>query len=136
MTQGPESTVLTRALDWIRARVTRDNELATLADVDMHYLAMDIGITEAEFRALAPQIADHSIQLDQMMHARGINPTKVRQAFSALVRDMEVSCALCLTPSLCSRRLHNGSAAATMHEFCPNSALIDSLQSSTQTSTL
>jgi Family of unknown function (DUF6455) len=129
MTQGSDSTVLTRALDWMRARVSRDNELATLADADMHYLAMDIGITEAEFRALAPQIADHSIQLDQMMLARGIDPTKVRKAFSALTRDMEVSCALCPTPSLCRSRLQNGSAASTMHEFCPNAALIDSIPS-------
>jgi hypothetical protein len=127
MTQGADGTVLTRALDWIKARVTRDNELAMLADADMHYLAMDIGITDAEFRELAPRIGDHSIQLDQMMLARGIDPTKVREAFASLVRDMEVSCALCPTPSLCRRRLHNGSAAATMHEFCPNAALIDAL---------
>ena len=127
MTQGSDGTVLTRALDWIKARVTRDNELAMLADADMHYLAMDIGITDAEFRALAPRIGDHSIQLEQMMLARGIDPVKVRQAFASLARDMEVSCALCPTPALCRRRLHNGSAAATAHEFCPNAALMDSL---------
>lgn len=122
-----DGSVLARALDWIKARIARDNELAMLSNVDMHYLATDIGISEADFRALAPKIADHSELMDQMMLARGIDPRVVRASFGVLVRDMEVSCALCPTPSMCRKRLETGTAAETSHQFCPNADLMDTL---------
>ena len=127
MTQGHEASVLNRALDWLKARIARDNELALLSNADMHYLATDIGISESDFRALAPMIADHSELMDQMMLARGIDPKVVRESFSALVRDMEVSCALCPTPSQCRKRLAEGTAAEMAHHFCPNAELMDTL---------
>ena len=127
MTHGHDTTVLTRALDWIKARLQRDAELAMLSSADMHYLATDIGISESDFRALAPRIADHSELMDQMMLARGIDPKLVRESFSALVRDMELSCALCPTPALCRKRLASGTAAETAHQFCPNADLMDTL---------
>ena len=127
MTQDDNGTKLTRALDWIKARIGRDNELAMLSNVDIHYLAADIGISESDFRELAPRIADHSVQMDQMILARGIDPKIVRDKFAALIRDMEVSCALCRTPSQCRRRLADGTAAETAHQFCPNAELMDTL---------
>ncbi|MFL5287514.1 MAG: DUF6455 family protein [Rhodopila sp.] len=127
MADGHEAGVLNRALDWIKARIARDNELALLSSADMQYLATDIGISESDFRALAPRIADHSELMEQMMLARGIDPKAVRASFAALVRDMEVSCALCRTPSLCRKRLADGTAAEAAHQFCPNAELMDNL---------
>ncbi|MBS0640483.1 MAG: DUF6455 family protein [Acetobacteraceae bacterium] len=127
MPHSHDGSVLMRALDWIKARIARDNELALLSSADMHYLAADIGISEADFRALAPKIADHSELMDQMMLARGIDPEMARTSFAALVRDMEVSCALCPTPSMCRKRLENGTAAETAHQFCPNAEIMDTL---------
>jgi len=127
MVHGHDGSVLHRALDWIKERIRRDNELALLSNTDLHYLATDIGISESDFRALAPRIADHSEQMDQMMLARGIDPKVVHAKFSALVRDMEVSCALCPTPSRCRNRLQDGTAAETAHQFCPNAELMDTL---------
>lgn len=119
--------ILNQAFDWIKARVQRDAELAMLSTADMHAIASDIGISDWDFRTLAPKIADHSELMDRMMLARGIDPKVVRSAFSALVRDMERACALCETPSLCRRRLMNGTAAETAHEFCPNADAMDQL---------
>jgi hypothetical protein len=127
MNRDHDGTVLTRALDWLKARIARDNELAMLSNADLHYLATDIGISESDFRELAPRIADHSNQMDQMMLARGIDSKIVREKFSVLVRDMELSCALCPTPSQCRRRLADGTAAETAHQFCPNADLMDTL---------
>ena len=45
-----EPNVLTRAMDWIKARASRDNELAAMSRMDLQYLAADLGITEADVR--------------------------------------------------------------------------------------
>ncbi len=125
MSNLPESSVFARAFDWIKARISRDNELAVLSTADMQNLAADIGISESDFRELAPRIADHSGQMDEMMVLRGLDPERVRQAFSAVVRDMELTCALCPNPGLCRQRLADGSAAARAREFCPNAETME-----------
>lgn len=127
MSRSPEDNVLTRAFDWIKARIARDHELSMLSAMDMQYLAADIGISETDFRALAPKLADHSDLMDQMMRSRGLEPDSVRQAFSGLVRDMELTCALCPSPALCRRRLADGTAGERSDEFCPNASTMETL---------
>ncbi len=127
MTYSPDANVVTRVLDWIRARISRDNELSMLSHADMQYLATDIGISESDFRELAPRLADHSSQMDDMMRTRGLDPGAVRKAFSGLVRDMELTCALCPNPGLCRRRLADGTAGERADEFCPNAATMGAL---------
>ena len=125
---GPlDTNVLARMFDWIKARFARDNELSMLSRADMQYLATDIGISESDFRALAPRLADHSGQMDQMMRAQGLDPEAVRTAFGGLVRDMELTCALCPNPAQCRRRLADGTAKERADEFCPNAGAMEAL---------
>ncbi len=93
----------------------------------MHHLAADIGISESDFRALAPRLADHSGQMNEMMRAQGLDPEAVRAAFGGLVRDMELTCALCPNPALCRRRLADGTAMDRADEFCPNAGAMEAL---------
>jgi len=120
-----EPSLLARAFDWIKARALRDNELGAMSRDDMHFLAADLGITEADLMDIAPRVTDHSDLMDRMMRIRGLDPDTVRHHFSALVRDMELTCARCSDVRQCRRELAAGTAAAHFHEFCPNAETMD-----------
>lgn len=127
MTDLAEHSILSRTLDWLKARLARDRELQGLTPHDYDILAADIGVTPEQFHDIAPRIDDHSEQMDAMMRVRGLDPDDVRRVFGGLVRDMEVLCAQCRSPGRCRRELAAGSAAAGMHEYCVNAAAIDDM---------
>lgn len=115
-----------RLLDWIKDRIARDNELATLARADFDQLARDIGVTDADLRDVIPHIGDHSELMDQMIRARGLDPAQMKQSLRSVMRDMEVTCARCGASRTCRRALEAGTAAE-FHDFCGNSPVIDQL---------
>ncbi len=125
-TPETDTNVFIKIFDWIKARVARDNELAHLSNADLQFLAADIGVSEADFRQIAPRISDHSDLMEDMMRARGLDPEVIRKRFSALVRDMEVTCALCPSPLTCRYGMENGTAQY-FHDFCPNAEIMDTL---------
>ena len=120
-------TLLSRTFDWIKARVSRDNELASLSHSDLERLAADIGVTDSDLRDVVPQIADHSELMDRMIRARGLDPVQLRRALAPVMRDMEVTCARCGDSRICGRALAAGTAAERSHEFCGNARVIDEL---------
>jgi uncharacterized protein YjiS (DUF1127 family) len=121
------ASLLSKILDWIKARVTQDSELAAMSHTERQLLAADIGITEAELWAITPHIDDHSDLLDKMIAARGLDPDLVRHIFRGATRDMEATCARCRDVGLCQRELKAGTAAAHSHGFCGNAGVIDEL---------
>jgi len=128
MSAVKDSNLLSKAFDWIRARASRDNELAVMSRMDLGYLAADLGITEADVLDVVPRLTDHSELMDKMMRARGLDPDAVRRSFSALVRDMEVTCARCRESRICRRELESGTAAVYAHDFCANADAMDRLR--------
>jgi hypothetical protein len=128
MPASVDSNLLSRAFDWIRARASRDNELAAMSRMDLRYLANDLGVTEADLREIAPKVTDNSVLMDKMMRARGLDPDAVRTLFGALVRDMEVTCARCRDAGVCRRELAAGTAAVYCHDFCANAETMDELR--------
>ncbi|HET6605554.1 MAG TPA: DUF6455 family protein [Rhodopila sp.] len=127
MSAFADPNLFARAFDWLRARMIRDNELATMSRTDLQRLASDIGATEADLLEAVPQIGDHSALMDQMMYARGLDPVAVRRAFGNVVRDMERTCARCREAGTCFRELEAGTADAHCHAFCANADAIDDL---------
>ncbi len=127
MPASADDHVLARAFDWIKARVARDNELASMSRADMQALAADMGVSESDFRDIAPRLTDHSEQMDAMMRLRGLDPDAVRRGFGQLLRDLELTCARCPNPGLCRRELEAGTAAAHQRDFCPNAEAMNIL---------
>ncbi len=128
MSAATDSNLLSRAIDWIKARASRDNEMAAMSRMDMHYLAADLGITEADLREVVPRVTDHSELMNKMMRARGLDPDVVRRSFSAVVRDMEITCSRCRESRICRRELKSGTAAVYCHDFCANADAMDKLR--------
>ena len=128
MTAVTDANLLSKAFDWIKARASRDNELAAMSRMDLHYLAADLGITEADLRDVAPRITDHSELMDRMMRARGLDPSAVRRSFAALVHDMELTCTRCREARVCRRELDAGTAEMYCHDFCANAEAMDEMR--------
>ena len=128
MSASSDQGLFAKAFDWIKARASRDNELAAMSRADLHYLAADLGVTEADVLDIVPQVTDNSVLMDQMMRARGLDPDTVRHSFSALVRDMEVTGSRCREAGVCRRELDAGTAALFSHDFCPNAETMDDLR--------
>ena len=82
MSASSELGLLAKAFDWIKARASRDNELAAMSRADLHYLAVDLGVTEADLRDIVPCVTDNSVLMDDMMRARGLDPDNVRHSFA------------------------------------------------------
>jgi hypothetical protein len=122
-----DPNLFARAFDWLRARMIRDDELATMSRTDLQRLAGDIGVTDADLREVVPQIGDHSALMDRMMYARRLDPVAVRRAFGNVVRDMEMTCARCREAGTCFRELEAGTADAHCYAFCANADAIDDL---------
>jgi rRNA maturation endonuclease Nob1 len=122
-----ENGLLARAFDWIRERARRTEELASLTQADLDFMASDLGITQADLLDVLPRAADDSYLMDRMMEARGLDPEKVRRNLGALVRDMELVCTRCRDTGVCRRDLRNGTAEEHCHEYCANAETIDEI---------
>jgi hypothetical protein len=127
MPATPAASLVARILDWIKARVSQDGELAAMSHTERQLLAADIGISEAELWAITPQTSEHADLLDKMIQARGLDPELVRHIFLGAVRDMEATCARCRDVGLCRRELKAGTAGERSHGFCGNAGVIDEL---------
>jgi hypothetical protein len=119
--------LLGRMFDWIRERARRSQEIASLTQADLDFMASDLGITQADLLDVLPRAADDSRLMDRMMEARGLDPEHVRRNLGALVRDMELICTRCRATGVCRRDLLNGTADAHCHEYCENAETIDEL---------
>jgi hypothetical protein len=127
MSVAGESSLFSRVFDWIKAHIAQDPELAGMSYQDLQFLASDIGVSVADLRAIGPRITDHDDIMKRMMLARGLDPDVVRRVFSAVMRDMEVTCARCRDVGTCQRELAASTAAEHCHEFCPNAPVMDDL---------
>ena len=119
--------LLARALDWIKARAARQDELARLSGSDVAAMAADLGLSEADLRDVLPRATDNTLLMDRMIQARGLDPVTVRRSLAALVRDLELTCTRCPDTARCRRELNAGTAAARCHEYCPNADTLDDL---------
>ena len=122
-----------RALDWLRQRLARGEEMANFSQSDLHSMASDLGVTQADLADVLPRSADNALLMDKMIEARGLDPEAVRAAFSTLVRDMELVCTRCRSTGRCQRDLTAGTADAHCHEYCGNAETIDDMIAVTKT---
>jgi hypothetical protein len=119
--------LLSRVLDWVRARCGAGDELASMSREEIRDLASDLSLSEGDLVALSASLNDNTALMEGMMRARGFDPASVRQSFGTLMRDVERVCSRCRSTGRCRRELDAGTAAAHAHEYCPNAGTFDDL---------
>ncbi|MDR3539087.1 MAG: DUF6455 family protein [Acetobacteraceae bacterium] len=121
------STLFGRVLDWLKQHMADPVDLAGMPELDLDYLASDLGITRADLIDVLPRGADNTLLMEQMMIARGLDPAAMRAFAAAVVRDLELTCTRCDDVRRCRRELAAATAAQHCHEFCPNAAAFDDI---------
>jgi hypothetical protein len=119
--------LLGRVLDWVRARASINNEIATLSREELRRMASDLSLAESDLLALSTGGHDNTVLMERMMRARGLDADQMRNALGTWLRDVERVCTQCQNTGRCRRELDAETAAAHCHQYCPNAATFDEL---------
>lgn len=123
----PNAGPLARILEWVRAQSGGRGELAEFSHDERRHMAADLSLAGADLRDVAARGRDNTALMEGMMHARGLDPDRLRQAFPMLMRDVERVCTQCRSVRRCRRELDAGTAAVLCYEYCPNTSTFDDL---------
>jgi uncharacterized protein YjiS (DUF1127 family) len=102
-------------------------ELAALSPDEFRVIAQDIGVTEAELRALGSEHPGHTELMPERMRQLGLDPEFVAQAHAATFRQMTMACSACSSWRRCARDLDKGDVHAGMDGYCANALTMDAL---------
>lgn len=127
---APQDGLLSRVFSWLVTHHVREGEVATLSLADMRDLARDIGVSEADLTTMVTNGTDNRALTDQMIRAHGLDPAVIRSLPSALLRDLETTCARCGSHGRCQRDLAAGTAAVHCPDYCGNADALEALASS------
>ena len=131
MTEQAHYPMIEWVVDKVTAAMAQHRRRVALREMealgcDMSVIARDLGLTNAQLRALALQEPGVPTELKQMVGALKIDE-KFQSANSTLSRDMQSVCSICSSKRRCGRELRAGTAAQNFHEFCPNTPNLTSL---------
>lgn len=100
----------------------RDIEaLRAMSDHEIEELSGEMGLSRGQLEALVRAGPDAAAEMERMMAALDVDPEAVQVAYPAMMREMRINCATCPDKSLCRHTLADGTAAALLTSFCPNS---------------
>lgn len=91
-------------------------------------IARDTAVDSSTLEALSTQGFYRNDELRALMGALSLDAARIRIAYPAVLRDMDMVCSECDMRSLCRRRLKEGSAGQTYADYCPNTQTLDALR--------
>jgi hypothetical protein len=103
------------------------DELFREDDADVERIARDIGITGHELRALAQMPANRPLLLYQRLAALHLDPNDDARIQSAVLRDLQVHCAMCPDKKRCAGDFAVRTLDATWQDYCPNAHTLRAL---------
>ena len=110
-----------------RAAIADLRELADLDPDTVATIAAECGLSSGELREIVTHGSRSESLMERMMAAHGLEPDRLRQEMPAVMRDIELLCARCVTKGRCSRELEAGTAAQNAAGFCPNADTFEAL---------
>lgn len=104
-----------------REKVRDIEALGAMSEREIDEISGEMGLSRGLLEALVKAGPDAADEMDRMMAALDIDPVAVQSAHPAIMRDMRVACATCADKTACRHALAEGTAAALLTSFCPNS---------------
>ncbi len=124
------SHVLGKVQDWwqhARDSWRRIHELDLLSDAEVERLAKEVGMTSAEFRQIAAQPNGSELLLDQRLASLHLDPEHIRWLSSALLRDLQRTCARCADKKRCAADFAESENPVGWESYCPNAGTLRTL---------
>ena len=104
-----------------REKIRDIEALRAMSAQETDELSGEMGLSRSQLEALVKAGPEGAVEMGRMMEALDIDPAAVQSAHPATMRDMRVTCATCSDKSVCRHTLADGTAAALLTSFCPNS---------------
>jgi hypothetical protein len=111
---------------WRRRRAALA-ELDHCGSAERHRIAADIGMNEDELCVLAGRWPDRVDLLRQRMDQLRLSAADGGQIEPEVMRDLQRTCALCITKRRCTRDFAKHAADAVWQEYCPNAMTFSAL---------
>lgn len=112
-------SALSSVVHWFKQHM-RGNELNGLDPKELEMMARDLNVAPDDLVRLAAEEPQDTSMMKRMMAIHGLDYEKLRAEYSAVVRDMEVTCSRCQERKLCQHDLDHGADAHTCDQYCPN----------------
>jgi DNA-binding GntR family transcriptional regulator len=122
-----QSNLIVRVTDWIKADALNRNEIASLARLDLIRMAEDLGVSEAELRAVLPRTSENPELLARSMTVHGLDPAEVMQSDPTTMRRLVTSCARCQATARCRYALAHDTAVQEHPDYCANAEAFEAL---------
>jgi hypothetical protein len=118
-------SALSALMGWVR----RGDDLAALDPREVSAIALDLGLSDQDLRAIAAQGPQAARQLIDRMAALSLDAASIANMHPDVMRDMQRLCSLCAVKSRCTHDLaaHND---ARWPDYCPNAPTLQALQAS------
>jgi hypothetical protein len=121
------SSLFVRVADWIKADAQSRDEIASLGRVDLIRMARDLGVNEADLRAILPRTSANLELLARSMAMHGLDPGKLMPVDPTAVRQLVATCAKCNATGRCRYALQHGTAMQDHRDYCGNVEAFEAL---------
>ena len=127
---GAASPYLAVALEWwhsARGRWARISEISRLSPDEIDRLAQDVGMTGGDFLKIATQDNGTALLLERRLSALNLEADDIRLLSPLLLRDLEVTCAMCAEKQRCAADMNESADPLGWESYCPNSGTLRTL---------
>ncbi len=103
-------------------------EMKALDQETIAQLARDNAMAVSDFCSMANSKSGNSELLPRQLTRAGLNPERVAETKSSVMRDMQIVCSGCSMTRRCRRALSRENAAPDYSAYCSNAPTIDELR--------
>lgn len=125
---GVADRFLARWRDWWRAR----DELGSFDRQELERLAGEFGMSAQDLEDLTARGPGAADLLYERMHVLGITRADAERVARGLVGDLERTCSRCSDKGVCRKDLARHPEDPAWEAYCPNAAMLESIQSAKQ----
>lgn len=112
---------------WLNAQFPW-SEIEALDQETLAQLSRDNAMAVSDFCTLVKSKGDNSELLRCQLGQAGLDPEKVADLKSSVMRDMQIVCSGCSVTRRCQRALSRQSDPPNYSVYCPNALTIDALR--------
>jgi hypothetical protein len=111
--------IIQSVLGWLH-KLAPTEELDRWGKDEIDRIARDVGVNAYELRTLARMPAGATVLLNRRLATLHLDSEHAGQIQPAVLRDLQVHCATCVTKKRCAGDLASGVLDSTWQDYCPN----------------
>jgi hypothetical protein len=111
--------IIQSVLGWLH-KLAPAEEIDRLGKEEIDRIARDMGVNEYELRTLARTPAGATVLLNRRLATLHLDSEHTGRIQPAVLRDLQVHCAMCAAKKRCAGDLASGVLDSTWQDYCPN----------------